>query len=79
MIKALIIDDEADVCLLLSNILRNKNIIPTYVNSLAAAPTALKQVEPDIVFLDNHLPDGMGIDFIQHIKKNFSFAKACRK
>lgn len=66
--KALIIDDEIDICYLLSGILRNKNIQPNYVNTIGDAAAALKKHQPDIIFLDNHLPDGMGVDLIKDIK-----------
>jgi two-component system, OmpR family, response regulator len=69
-VNALIIDDEIDICYLLSSILRKKNVQPNYVNSISEATTALKNQKPEIIFLDNHLPDGMGVDFIQRIKKN---------
>ena len=75
MVKALIIDDEIDICYLLSSILRKKNVLTNYVNSLAEAMQALIKQKPEIVFLDNHLPDGMGIDFINHIKKSNPAAK----
>ncbi len=75
MVKALIIDDEIDICYLLSGILRNKNVYPDYVNSLSEATAALKKESPAIIFLDNHLPDGMGMDFIAHIKNNYPSIK----
>jgi two-component system OmpR family response regulator len=67
--KALIIDDEIDICYLLSGILKNKNIQTSYVNTLAEAGSALRTQEPEIIFLDNHLPDGMGVDFINQIRR----------
>jgi len=67
--EALIIDDEIDICYLLSGILKNKNIEAYYVNTLAEANAILKTQHPAIIFLDNHLQDGIGVDFIQHIKK----------
>jgi two-component system OmpR family response regulator len=67
-VKALIIDDEIDICYLLSGILRNKNIQPNYVNTIGDAVNALEKHQPQIVFLDNHLPDGMGVDLIRNIK-----------
>jgi DNA-binding NtrC family response regulator len=73
--KALIIDDEIDICYLLSSILRNKNLSPNYVNSIGEAKKALLKHHPQIIFLDNHLPDGMGVDFIAHIKANYPTAK----
>ena len=66
--KALIIDDESDICYLLSTLLKQKNLSATYVNSLSAATKALEVNAPEIVFLDNHLPDGLGMNYIQHIK-----------
>ena len=68
--NALIIDDETDICYLLTAILRNANIDATYVNTLAEAKNTLTTQVPEIIFLDNHLPDGMGVDFIGYIKKN---------
>src|ERR1700749_4246159 len=75
MIKALIIDDEIDICYLLSSILKNKNVQPNYVNSLSEATAALTADTPQIIFLDNHLPDGMGMDFIRHIKSTMPSTK----
>ncbi len=68
-IGALIIDDDVDICFLLTLILRNKNIQSVYVNSIAEARTAFQKYKPEIVFLDNHLPDGVGIEFIPTIKE----------
>lgn len=68
-LKALIVDDEMDVCFLLSSILKNKNLETSYVNSISEAKNALTKDHPAIIFLDNHLPDGFGINFIAEIKK----------
>ncbi|MEO6253367.1 MAG: response regulator [Ferruginibacter sp.] len=73
--KALIIDDEIDICYLLSGILKNKHIQPFCVNTLAEAANALKTQDPEIIFIDNHLPDGMGVDYVQEIKKNKPLSK----
>ena len=73
--KALIIDDEIDICYLLSGILRQKNILTNYVNNLADAIIELRKTQPTVVFLDNHLPDGLGIDFVEHIKNNYPQTK----
>jgi DNA-binding response OmpR family regulator len=70
MANVLIIDDEIDICYLLSGILKHKNLQPNYVNLLSDAPDAIKKHSPSIIFLDNHLPDGMGMDFIHYIKKH---------
>lgn len=67
---ALIIDDEVDICYLLSSILRTKNFQVSYVNSLKDATSSLLTQHPEIIFLDNHLPDGLGINFIEQLKQN---------
>ena len=66
----LIIDDEVDICYLLSSILRSKNCQVNYVNSLEEATATLVNQHPEIIFLDNHLPDGLGINYIQEFKQN---------
>jgi two-component system OmpR family response regulator len=68
-LKALIVDDEVDVCYLLSAILKNKNLKPTYVSSISDAKRVLMKDIPSIIFLDNHLPDGFGVNFIEEIKR----------
>ena len=70
-LKALIVDDEVDICFLLSGILRQKQLSPAFVNNLQSARESLKQDTPSILFLDNHLPDGFGLDFIQYVKTNY--------
>jgi two-component system OmpR family response regulator len=74
-LKVLIIDDELDICYLLSGILRQKKLRTAYVNNLTDAEVALKNDPPSLLFLDNHLPDGFGLDFIRHIKTNYPSIK----
>jgi len=72
--RALIVDDETDICYLLSNILKQKNIQTVFATSVAEADKMLHS--PDIfyyVFLDNHLPDGLGINQIKRWKDQFPF------
>ncbi|MEO6315005.1 MAG: response regulator [Chitinophagaceae bacterium] len=73
--KALIVDDEVDICFLLSGILRQKQLHPSFVNNLAEARQSLLQDTPAILFLDNHLPDGLGLDFISYVKENYPTIK----
>jgi two-component system, OmpR family, response regulator len=68
VLNALIIDDEIDICYFLTGILKKKEIPSLYVNSLFEAKAILKTYFPALVFLDNHLPDGLGLDFIAYIK-----------
>lgn len=75
LLKALIIDDETDICYLLSRLLKHKNLETSFVNSLSEADKALKTGHPEIIFLDNHLPDGLGMNYISYIKKNYPTSK----
>ncbi|TMI86113.1 MAG: response regulator [Bacteroidetes bacterium] len=71
----MIVDDEIDVCFLLTAILNCKNLQASYVNSISEAKRVLIEENPSIVFLDNHLPDGFGISFIEEIRKINPFVK----
>ncbi|MCY7293463.1 MAG: response regulator [Ferruginibacter sp.] len=75
ILKALIIDDETDICYLLSRLLKKKNLDTVFVNSLSDANKALKADHHEIIFLDNHLPDGLGINYIPYIKKHYPTSK----
>jgi len=68
-LKALIVDDEIDICYLLGSILKYKNLQASYVNSISEAKRVLREDHHSIIFLDNHLPDGFGVNFIREIKK----------
>lgn len=74
-VGALIIDDDVDICFLLTLILKNKNIQSAYVNSLSEAKNNFLKLQPSIIFLDNHLPDGIGIDFIPILKQKYPESK----
>jgi DNA-binding response OmpR family regulator len=73
--KVLIVDDELDICYLLSGILKQRNFRTGFVNSLSDAVNALRTDKPSLIVLDNHLPDGFGLDFIPYVKKNYPEVK----
>ena len=73
--KVLIVDDELDICYLLSGMLKQRNFRTGFVNSLSDAVIALQTDKPSLLVLDNHLPDGLGLDFIPYVKKNFPETK----
>jgi len=75
VIYALIVEDEIDICFLLTGILRKKNLQTSFVNSLHDAKNLLKTQQPSILFLDNNLPDGLGVDFIKQIKSSHPLIK----
>jgi len=74
-LTALIIDDEYDICFLLSRILRNNHLDVQFVNSITDGKSYLSKHNPSVLFLDNHLPDGYGIDFISYVKKEHPHTK----
>lgn len=69
--KALIVDDEMDICFILSGIFRNRNVSTSYANTLAEAKASMIKDPPSILFLDNHLPDGLGVQFIEYVKETY--------
>ena len=71
---ALIVDDEADICILLKDILQNK-FESSSVTSLAAANQYLQTNEPALIFLDNKLSDGFGIENIHVFKLKYPATK----
>jgi DNA-binding response OmpR family regulator len=75
MEKILIVDDEVDICYFLSRNLNRKNFDASYVNTLREARIAISESSPSIILLDNHLPDGLGMDFAAEIKKDYPSLK----
>ena len=73
--KLLIIEDEADICLLLNIMLNEEDIELDHVNTLAKAKAHLEMEQPALILLDNKLPDGLGIDFIEFLKHNYPAVK----
>ena len=73
--KVLIVEDEGDMCLLINILLSRKGIELDHVQTLAAAETYLQASQPNVVILDNRLPDGLGLDFIPVLKKTYPALK----
>lgn len=69
--KVLIVEDEGDVSLLLEIILNGKDLDLEHVKNLKAAEDYLQNEQPEIIILDNKLPDGFGVDFITFLKMNY--------
>ena len=60
----LIIDDEEELCMLMELVLEREHFIAESIHVLGGALKMIEKMKPDYIFLDNHLPDGKGIDFI---------------
>jgi DNA-binding NtrC family response regulator len=70
--EALIVDDEKDICFLLSNILKQANIQPVLASSITEAEKMLQSSHTFYyVFLDNYLPDGLGINQVKKWKERY--------
>ena len=72
--KILMVDDDKDLCTILS---RNLNSIASIhiEHTLAGALAYLRENKPPLILLDNTLPDGFGIRFIKkfkHLNKDVS-------
>ncbi|HRN80235.1 MAG TPA: response regulator [Ferruginibacter sp.] len=69
--KILVIEDEGDMRLLLELMLNGEeNLTIEHCQNLQTAEKMLQSEQPDVVLLDNKLPDGFGIDFIPYIRQN---------
>ena len=73
--KVLVIEDEGEMCLLLSLILDDQGLVVNHVKTLSAARQFLEKESPALILLDNRLPDGLGVDFIGYIKKSIPDVK----
>jgi len=64
----LIIDDEEDLCWLLSNALTGKGYNVSTANTISDGMAHLNET-PDLILLDLKLPDGDGMDILPEIKR----------
>ena len=69
--KMLVVEDQGEMCLILDLILSERKFEPDYVNNLLDADEYLQKNKPSLIFLDNKLPDGYGVDFISYVKKKY--------
>lgn len=74
--KILIIDDEYDFCTILKGYFIKRGYDVSAVHTLGEGLSALKKIRPDILFLDNNMPDGNGWDAIEEIVETIPQIKA---
>jgi DNA-binding NtrC family response regulator len=65
--SVLIIDDEEELCMLMEMVLEREHFLAQSIHTLEDVLDIIRQLKPDYIFLDNHLPDGKGINFIKKI------------
>lgn len=68
-ISIIIIDDEPDLCFLLSAMLSSYGYRVTYHHTLQSGIEAAVAQQPDWVIVDNNLPDGLGWEGANEILK----------
>jgi DNA-binding response OmpR family regulator len=66
-LKVLIIDDEVDYCRILENYFKRRNYEVFLSFVLKDGLNQLDQLKPDILILDNNLPDGKGWGHVDSI------------
>src|SRR5271163_33263 len=67
--SVLVVDDEPDLCELLSITLERMDLSPRAVHSVAAAQRALKTERFDLCLTDMQLPDGDGLSLVSWIQQ----------
>ncbi|HXB31503.1 MAG TPA: response regulator [Puia sp.] len=70
----LIVDDDKDLCTILTSICVSRDLIAYCIDNLK---DALKEIDsfPMLMFLDNNLPDGLGVEMIETFKALSPFTK----
>ena len=69
--KVLIIDDEEDLGLLMKRFFFPRKIDVYVAHTIAEGMKLLEEQNPDFIFLDNNLPDGLGWGKTEYILLNY--------
>ena len=67
--NVLLIDDETEICFLLKNMLRREGITCAVAHTMAQGREQLGTGTYQAIFLDIHLPDGLGYQLIPEIRQ----------
>lgn len=67
--QVLVVDDEEEICLLLSGILKKSGLNVSCAYDIKSAQEVLNSSKFNIVFVDLKLPDGTGYDLFTSIKR----------
>jgi two-component system OmpR family response regulator len=68
-LSVLIVDDNEDFCVLLTNLLGKSSYDITTCSTVNCGFTNCREIKPDILFLDNQLSDGYGWEMIKEFKE----------
>lgn len=66
-VKIIIVDDEVDYCMLMKSYFEDKNYDVVLAFTLREGLAKIEGERPDILFLDNNLPDGKGWQHVESI------------
>ncbi len=73
--KILLIDDEKDFGFLVKSYFSPKNYDVCIAHTLADGMKMLEAEKPDVIFLDNNLPDGLGWTQAEYILIHYPLAQ----
>lgn len=66
-LKVLIIDDEADFCMIMKGYFIKRGYDAHFAYNLQTGLLLIEHEKPDLLFLDNNLPDGHGWKYVDKI------------
>jgi len=72
MKRALVVDDQPEICELLAQTLQSAGLETLTLQASGDAPEFLTENKFDVVFLDLHMPNLDGIDLLRHIRKSLN-------
>ena len=67
--SCLVLDDDSAFATMAGEVVRGENGVPMIVHDLAQARDIVSKCQFDVVLLDNHLPDGKGYVFFEHLSR----------
>jgi len=73
--KILIVDDEKDICKLISMNLATRGYSTNKAHSGAEALEAIKKEKPDLIILDVKMPNMDGFEVLKRLKANPDYAR----
>jgi two-component system OmpR family response regulator len=73
--RIVIIDDEEDLCHLMKTYFLELNHEVFLANTLASGLSLIKEVSPDVLFIDNNLPDGLGWEKMAYLMQEYPSCK----
>ncbi|SRR5690606_10348913 len=73
--KIVIIDDEEDLCHLMKTYFLELDHDVFLANTLGSGLLLIKEVSPDVIFIDNNLPDGLGWEKMTYLLEEYPSCK----